>query len=74
MDASADYEPVPGPQNQAGGFTLPTLEEYLAGERLRVKIVVETEHGNEVMTQYLPQYVRWGQTVDIKATLEARIS
>ena len=49
------------------------LTEILGQTLLRVKVVVETEHGNEIMTLYAPRLVRWGDTVEFKLALEATV-
>lgn len=82
MDASADYEPAENPGQNPGGVLQPpawadfvmTLDEWLHRTNLRVKLVVETDDGHQIMSQYVPGVFKWGQTVSINAVLEARMS
>lgn len=64
---------------KSGVLNPPTAHEFLARldeaarqTRFRAKLVVEDEHGRTIMYEYVPGYLSWGQTVEIKATLEGR--
>jgi hypothetical protein len=68
-------------QNTAGVLDPPTVHDFYARldeaarrTRFRAKLVIEDDHGRTIMYEYVPGFLSWGQTIEIKATLEVRRS
>lgn len=50
------------------------INHRLAGQTMRIKIVVEDSAGNDIFIQPFPHEVRWGESVDLHINLALEVS